>query len=125
MLARSFKPEELANRIPKNNSFTKITNYRCEGESMIGVIRVKDDRPPNAWECHSDGDELLVVLAGSLVMTLRSVTDARETSIALEAGNVLFIPRGIPHSARLVTDHVDIMFITPVTGNHDWLETEI
>ena len=125
MLARSFKPKELANRIPKSSSFTKITNYRCEGESMIGVIRVKDDRPSNAWECHSDGDELLVVLVGSLVMTLRSVAGIRETSITLEAGNVLYIPRGIPHSARLVTEYVDIMFITPVTGNHDWFETEI
>ena len=65
------------------------------------------------WERHPAGDELLVVLAGAGVFVLE--LEDGERSVALRAGQVFVVPRGIWHTARF-TEPRRILFATAGAG---------
>ena len=73
-------------------------------------------RPP--WELHTAGDELLHVLSGDCVLTMRDATG--ETKRTLRAGDLVVVPQGCGHSND-APDGVTMFFMTPAEGNeHSW-----
>ncbi len=101
--------------------YLALGDYQASVSSMVGVIRVDNTRDSNAWERHDHGDELLILLAGSLTMTLRDA-EGRTTEQSMSMGDVLIIPSGAAHRARLHTDEVQLLFVTPRTGTKEWLD---
>ena len=89
---------------------------------MVGAIRVSKARDSSAWERHDHGDELLVLLSGTLTMTLRDA-EGRTSECPMARGDVLLIPMGVAHHATLHTDQVELLFVTPRTGTTDWAES--
>jgi mannose-6-phosphate isomerase-like protein (cupin superfamily) len=51
------------------------------------------------WEMHPAGDELLFMLEGSATFVLDLLDGVRE--VALNAGRLLVIPRGVWHTAKM------------------------
>jgi mannose-6-phosphate isomerase-like protein (cupin superfamily) len=62
------------------------------------------------WERHPVGDELVHVLAGSVV--LRVHDDAQDGGVALAAGDSFVIPEGTWHSAD-IDRPAQMLFVTP------------
>lgn len=53
------------------------------------------------WEMHPAGDEVLVMLQGSVTFRFEEAEGIRE--IDLSAGRVLIVPKGVWHTARVRT----------------------
>lgn len=53
----------------------------------------------NHWECHPNGDELLIAVDGCLQLLLE--IDGKESTVTLEAPSSFLVPRGIWHTANL------------------------
>ena len=51
------------------------------------------------WEMHPAGDEVLFLISGALTLVLEE--DGEERSIALTAGKLAIVPRGVWHTARM------------------------
>jgi mannose-6-phosphate isomerase-like protein (cupin superfamily) len=80
-------------------------------QCQLGVVRYEGEVP---WERHPDGDELLYVLEGTIVVTI--LTEATASETLLSAGALLVVPRGLWHRPRpqaLAT----LLFATPTQGN--------
>src|SRR5690606_26585007 len=107
--SRSTNLKHAIRSIPEGEPFSLLGDMTAEGGAMAGVIRVHDDRPAGSWECHPAGEELLVLLDGRATMTVRG-PDGSTRDHELAAGDVLLIPRAQPHSARLHTPHIDVLF---------------
>lgn len=81
----------------------------CGVASFIG-------QPP--WELHTDGDELLHVLAGETLLTL--LRDGAEEQRRLRPGDVVVVPEGCWHRNN-AADGVTIFHMTPrAGGDHCW-----
>jgi mannose-6-phosphate isomerase-like protein (cupin superfamily) len=81
----------------------------CGVGSFIG-------RPP--WELHTTGDELLHVLSGECVLTVRDANG--EITRTLRPGDLVVVPRGCWHNND-APDGVTMLFMTPADGNqHSW-----
>jgi len=119
-MATVFRPSAEIAGIPEGRGYALIGYYACPKAAMVGVIRVRDNRPSHSWECHGGGDELLVVLSGRFRMTLNHA-QAPEQVCELEAGDAILIPRGVAHSAQLLTPEIDILFVTPEEGTETWV----
>jgi mannose-6-phosphate isomerase-like protein (cupin superfamily) len=65
------------------------------------------------WECHPNGDELLIATVGSLQFVLE--IDGRERTVTLKAPNAFLIPAGTWHTAN-VTEPCKIIGVTPGEG---------
>ncbi len=96
-----------------------LADYAVQGPAMLGVIRVPPEGTDGFWERHDGGDELLIIIAGRLTMTLRSNEQADQIH-HVGPGDVLLIPRGVAHSGKLHTPEVQILFVTPRNGNIAW-----
>jgi quercetin dioxygenase-like cupin family protein len=86
-------------------------------ECMLGAVRFSGETP---WERHPEGDELLFVLEGEIVVTILS--DSGRDSAALTAGSVCIVPRGLWHRQRADTAAA-VLFATPTKGtDNSWAE---
>jgi mannose-6-phosphate isomerase-like protein (cupin superfamily) len=99
-----------------------VSTVTEEPPSPIGLFPFHDctcgigsfvGRPP--WELHTTGDELLHILAGSCVLTVRDGDG--ETRRELRAGELVIVPKGCWHRNDAPTG-VTLFFITPRDGNH-------
>jgi mannose-6-phosphate isomerase-like protein (cupin superfamily) len=99
-----------------------LTSYVSAGPSMLGVATKLAGSTDGFWERHDMGDELLVVLRGRMTMTIRAASgDESAETIEVGPGQIVFLPRGAPHSAHIIED-IDVLFITPTEGNAVWNE---
>jgi len=98
-----------------------LGEYSVERDAMLGVVRIGIEGTQGFWERHDGGDELLVVIAGSLTMTLRP-EGAPDQTYDVGPGDALLIPKGVAHSGKLHTDEVRILFVTPREGNDAWTD---
>ncbi|MGH9598601.1 MAG: cupin domain-containing protein [Terracidiphilus sp.] len=77
----------------------------------IKLVRLRGEF---VWHRHEDEDEMFLVLAGTLVMQLRS------GDLRLESGEMVVVPRGVEH-CPLALDEVHLMLVEPEeirrTGN--------
>jgi mannose-6-phosphate isomerase-like protein (cupin superfamily) len=67
----------------------------------------------NNWEMHPAGDEILFMLAGKATFVLELSDGLRE--VALTAGRVLVIPKGVWHTAK-VSEPARLLGITAGHG---------
>ncbi|MFK8014926.1 MAG: cupin [Gammaproteobacteria bacterium] len=74
------------------------------------------------WECHPAGDELVVLLTGSVTFVLREGTTDRSCALTA-AGQFVIVPRGIWHTARTSTG-ATVMFVTPGEGTRNAAQPE-
>lgn len=81
----------------------------CGVASFVG-------QPP--WELHNGGDELIHVLAGETELTI--LTNDREDTRRLTAGDLVIVPQGCWHRNRAEAG-VTLLFMTPREGaEHTW-----
>jgi quercetin dioxygenase-like cupin family protein len=66
-----------------------------------------------SWECHSEGEEFILQLEGSLALWLEQ--DGRIEERNLQAGDFIIVPRGVWHIAE-TTEPGKALFITPGKG---------
>jgi len=108
------------------------------GETVVGLdrsgaVRVLEDRagpppridgltigapfmrrePPHGGEMHPDGDEILVLLSGSVTVVLEDASPPRR--VALSPGQALVVPRGVWHRV-LLDEPSRILHVTPGPG---------
>jgi len=69
------------------------------------------------WERHSNGDELVHVLAGAALLTL--LLDDAKTELDLKAGMIAVVPQGIWHRFD-APDGVTLMTATPQPTDHSF-----
>ena len=93
-----------------------IGNFRFN-ECTGGVAAIKG-RPP--WELHSEGDELLLILAGRSELTV--LVDGGRATRTLLPGQLAVVPQGHWHSND-APEGVTMLWVTPSEGNeHSWDE---
>lgn len=74
--------------------------------ALLEVIGKPGGEPP--LHVHQHEDELFYVLEGRLVVTRGSET------LVLEAGDAGFLPRGVPHTFQVRSEHARcLVFLTP------------
>jgi mannose-6-phosphate isomerase-like protein (cupin superfamily) len=82
----------------------------------VGIFAFTDDASVHAdhWERHPDGDEVLCVLEGCLVVTIEG-DGTRERSVILEKGQALIVPQARWHRL-LVVEPGRLLVCTPRSG---------
>ena len=65
------------------------------------------------WECHTEGEEIVVVLEGEGVMVQQ--LEGEEVHIPVQAGMAVVNPRNVWHTAN-VTQPLKALYITPCRG---------
>lgn len=65
------------------------------------------------WECHPQGEEMIIQLEGELVLILE--LDGGESRVPLRAGEFAVVPKGVWHTADVVSAGRAI-YITPGEG---------
>ena len=86
------------------------------GESLRrpdGIPKVKGDF---VWHSHAETDDLILVLAGRLVV------ETRENAVELEPGELVVVPRGVEHRTRADEETHTLLLErrgTPNTGDAD------
>ena len=114
-----------------NRPFSPFSNFihlRPEGDATLLKFepalwkRLRDDPPKGrlaggvrlrkntGWEMHPDGDELLILLSGSIRLLLDD--GESETIVKVSAGKAFVVPRGVWHR-QLVNEPGDLLFFTP------------
>ena len=95
-----------------------LAEFDTDGLVMVGVSRLARDTIQGLWERHDGGDEILVLIAGRLTATFREAH--RDRVLEAGAGDAILIPRGIAHSFEIRSDEVQVLFLTPRSGNTGW-----
>lgn len=88
---------------------------RIDGHT-IGVSTVADEGP-HGGECHPDGDELLVVVEGRVVVRLELPEGERDVEVG--AGEAIVVPRGTWHRILPTDSPAEVLNVTPGPGG-DW-----
>jgi quercetin dioxygenase-like cupin family protein len=83
----------------------------------VGVFRA--DAGISPWELHPHGEELLQVIEGAVEIEL--LTDAGAEIVALSAGMMLIVPRGVWHRHR-VADHLAELYATAGSTEHSFAD---
>lgn len=79
---------------------------------LIALFEFSEDWP--SWEIHPKGDEIVVLLSGSVTFVLRLDDGKREIAL-LRPGESVIVPRGVWHTAR-IDEPTKMLFITPGEG---------
>lgn len=70
--------------------------------------------PWPVWECHPAGEEIVMLLSGSVVMVLES--EGGEKTVPLsKTGAFVVVPAGVWHTAR-ASEVSTLLFLTPGAG---------
>lgn len=110
------KVEYLENRTPEmafsggaEKAFSEIAKYRD------GAIYVGHYSGNSEWEKHTQGDELVMVLAGET--TLVMLAGKTEEQVRLQAGELLVVPQNTWHRFE-DSRNLKVMTITPQPTDH-------
>jgi mannose-6-phosphate isomerase-like protein (cupin superfamily) len=96
------------NLIEKLARFDDDWNPRIVGALNGQLVKLVKFQGPFVWHKHDDEDELFLVVRGSFRM------EFRDSSVRLEAGELLIVPRGVEH--RPVADEeVAVLLFEPVS----------
>lgn len=112
MAASHYKWQQLPTKILSN----QVTQQLINGDKMMlsqlilkkGAVVKKHSHLNEQFTC---------ILSGTLKFTLG---EDKDQSIIVNAGEVLHIPSGLPHSATALADTVDLDIFTP--PRTDWLK---
>jgi mannose-6-phosphate isomerase-like protein (cupin superfamily) len=83
-----------------------------KNHELIALFEFQQDWP--SWEIHPNGDEVVVLLAGSATFVLR-LEDGKREIVLRGPGDSVIVPRGVWHTARIDTP-TRMLFITPGEG---------
>jgi len=68
------------------------------------------------WECHPQGEELIILIDGEMVLILER--DGGEERVPLRAGEFAVVPKGVWHTADVKVPGRAI-YITPGEGTQN------
>jgi quercetin dioxygenase-like cupin family protein len=110
------RPDSSVEKLPFDASFWprlmagQLGDFR--NEYLVTCYTYAQDWP--SWECHPNGDEIVVLLSGRAAFIMESAGGTTELSLD-RTGDFAFVPRGIWHTAH--TDRATTMlFITAGEG---------
>ena len=95
-----------------------IARHGADGNEGRLVTRHSFAQSWDHWEMHPHGEELVLCLAGALMLHQETATGQRTTQ-RLEAGQYAINPAGVWHTADMLpgaTDAADMLFITAGMG---------
>jgi mannose-6-phosphate isomerase-like protein (cupin superfamily) len=78
-------------------------------ENYVKIAKVKGEF---VWHSHADEDELFIVVSGTLHI------DFRDKTVAVKAGEILIVPKGVEHRPWTNGEEVQLMLIEPKTTKH-------
>ena len=88
--------------------------YATDGREGRLVSQHSFDADWDSWEMHPHGSEVVICIAGAMVLT-QEHPDGRRETVALEAGDYAINPPGIWHIAD-VAEQATAIFITAGEG---------
>ena len=106
--------EEMQRIASVDPAFEAYMAAHCSPEAPGRLVMIETsptDWP--AWECHSEGDELVIVLEGEAEFMQQ--IDGSELRFAVRAGDTVINPAGVWHTAN-VTKPLRAIYITPCPG---------
>jgi len=78
---------------------------------LVSMFETAEDW--KVWECHPQGEELIVQISGELELVLER--DSGLEHLRLRAGEFAVVPRGVWHTANVI-DAGKAIYITPGKG---------
>lgn len=85
------------------------SNYAdFKGHQLIACYSFEDDW--QSWECHPHGDEVVLLLSGTLTLILKTEQGEEHTTLS-QPGQYVLVPKGVWHTAK--TSSSKVLFITP------------
>jgi mannose-6-phosphate isomerase-like protein (cupin superfamily) len=95
-------------------AFQAYVEAHCTPDSPGRLIMV-ESTPGNwpAWECHTEGDEIVIVLEGRAEFIQEM--DGGERRTAVGPGSAIINPKGVWHTAD-VSEPLKAIYITPCPG---------
>ncbi len=106
------KPDQQVDTVPVTSGIYADLDrdyHRFHGHSLVALHHFSSDW--STWEVHPHGDEIVVLLSGSVQMTLRHAHGERTTTLQ-QPGDFVVIPRNIWHTAQ-VAEPSQVLFVTP------------
>ncbi len=82
------------------------------GHTLISAYNFTETWP--TWEMHPKGDELVILLSGSVEFKLKMEDGIRSTAMH-NAGEFVVVPKGTWHTA-IIDEAASMLFITPGEG---------
>lgn len=96
------------------SSFISYVEQYCSDSSPGRLVMIENsDESWPAWECHNDGEELVIVLSGRGTFKQELPTGVSE--IPFQAGDTIINPRGVWHTADVV-EPMRAIYMTPCHG---------
>lgn len=80
---------------------------RIDGMTL-GLVTMRPGESPHNGEMHPDGDEILYVISGTLIVT----SDSMDEPLSLTAGQACVVPKGEWHQVDCL-EHSTLLHITP------------
>ena len=95
-------------------SFERYIAEHCKSGAPGRLVMI-ETTPTNwgAWECHTEGDELVIVLAGRAEFVQQ--IDGQEHRTPVGPGDTMINPAGVWHTAD-VSEPLRAIYITPCPG---------
>jgi mannose-6-phosphate isomerase-like protein (cupin superfamily) len=123
----SKSPIHLGSRVGVDNPAVPLPGFGFDGPSFEAYIAAHcEDGAPGrlimvestpqdwpAWECHTEGDEIVIVLEGRAEFIQE--IDAEECRMAVGPGSAIINPMGVWHTAD-VEEPMKAIYITPCPG---------
>ena len=112
------KPNLLLEQLKLSPNIYEELDERYGGfksHTLISAHHFSENWP--TWEKHPEGDELLVLLSGRAVFSLR--LESGDESVELkEPGSFLIVPKNTWHTAH-IDEPTSMLFITPGEGTEN------
>lgn len=77
-------------------AFQDIYSPRIVGRVNDYDVKVAHTKGEHVWHVHDETDEFFLVIDGEFTIALRE-PDGRERDVALRAGDVFVVPKGVEH----------------------------
>lgn len=109
----------LHGRTPETSDDEAGKSFATLASFGVGSVFAGSFDGDSEWERHSQGDEMVHVLAGETRITL--LTDAGPQEVTLQAGMLIVVPQGCWHRFH-APDGVTLLTITPMPTDHSTAE---
>lgn len=86
-----------------------------KGHELISCLTFTENWP--SWETHPNGDEVVVLLSGSVTFILEVEGIHKQVQLS-KVGEFVIVPKGTWHTAHIV-EKAQMLFITPGEGTQN------
>ena len=109
------RPDQQADAVPVSPALYEELDRDYNGFQGHALVSQYDFRESwSSWEMHPAGEEVVMLLAGSVTFVLEEEGVERELVLD-EAGQYLIVPKGVWHTLR-TSEPARLLFITPGEG---------